>query len=504
MAQYRHDRVTRIHPDDPNMNHSPLIESLERAVGAGNVFGDSSDLLVYEYDGSVDAAVETSKPAAVVLPQTVEQVAEVVRIARANKLPIVPRGAGTGLSGGSVAQSGGVVVALTRMASIIDVDYENRVALVEPGVINLELSDWVKPGGYFFAPDPSSQRACTIGGNVAENSGGPHCLKYGVTTNHILGLEVVDPDGNVRWIGGKGEEHAGYDLTGVFVGSEGMLGIVTKALVRLTPKPETISVQLAAFPTVESASLAVSHIIGAGILPAALEMMDNLTIQAVEPAFHAGYPMEAGAVLLVETDGVTEDVEDIAREIEIICKENGAFLVRQAITEMERDLLWKGRKMAIAAMGRLAPSYYLHDTVVPRTKLPQTLSQVEEISKAFDLPIANVFHAGDGNLHPLMLFDRMNKTDVEKVVGASKELIKYCVSIGGALSGEHGIGTEKRDYMTLVYTGEDLAAMAGIKQAFDPDGVMNPEKLFPKGYMCGEVRAHYNAALAQKYGIYPL
>lgn len=486
------------------MTTSGLISSLERAVGAENVFGGSSDLLVYEYDGSVDAAVETSRPAAVVLPRSVEQVAEVVRIARMNRLPIVPRGAGTGLSGGSVAQSGGIVIALTRMADILDVDYENRIALVEPGVINLELSEWVKPGGCFFAPDPSSQRACTIGGNVAENSGGPHCLKYGVTTNHILGLEVVDPDGNVRWIGGHGEEQSGYDLTGVFVGSEGMLGIVTKALVRLTPLPETTSVQLAAFPTVESASLAVSQIIGAGILPAALEMMDNLTIQAVEPAYHAGYPMEAGAVLLVETDGVTEDVQDIANEIELICKANDAFLVRQAITATERDLLWKGRKMAIAAMGRLAPSYYLHDTVVPRTKLPQTLSQVEAISKDFDLPIANVFHAGDGNLHPLMLFDRMNQTDIEKVIGASKELIEYCVSIGGALSGEHGIGTEKRDYMNLVYTSDDLAAMAGVKQAFDPNGAMNPEKLFPKGYMCGEVRAHYNAALAQKYGIYPL
>lgn len=504
VAQYQHERPARIQPNERNMTTSPLITSLEHAVGAGNVFGGSSELVVYEYDGSVDAAVETAKPAAVVLPQSTAQVAEVVRIARANNLPIVPRGAGTGLSGGSVAQSGGVVIALTRMAKILEVDYENRIALVEPGVINLELSDWVKPGGYFFAPDPSSQRACTIGGNVAENSGGPHCLKYGVTTNHILGLEIVDPDGKVRWIGGKGEEHAGYDLTGVFVGSEGMLGVVTKALVRLTAKPETISVQLAAFPTVESASLAVSRIIGAGILPAALEMMDNLTIQAVEPAYHAGYPMEAGAVLLIETDGVAEDVHDGAHEIERICKEAGAFLVRQAITEKERDLLWKGRKMAIAAMGRLAPSYYLHDTVVPRTKLPQTLTQVEAISKEFDLPIANVFHAGDGNLHPLMLFDRMNKRDIEKVVGASKALIQYCVSIGGALSGEHGIGTEKRDYMTLVYTGEDLAAMAGIKQAFDPSGTMNPEKLFPKGYMCGEVRAHYNAALAQKYGIYPL
>jgi glycolate oxidase len=362
----------------------------------------------------------------------------------------------------------------------------------------------VQPEGFFFAPDPSSQRACTIGGNVAENSGGPHCLKYGVTTNHILGLEVVSPDGKLRWIGSRGEEALGYDLHGVWVGSEGLIGIVTKALVRLTPTPESVSVQLTDFLTVESASQAVTDIIGAGIVPAALEMMDNLTIQAVEPAYHAGYPMDAGAVLLVEVDGIREDVEDTAAEIAAICKQAGARSVRAATEKSERDLLWKGRKMAIAAMGRLAPSYYLHDTVVPRTKLSQTLTQVGAISKDFNLPIANMFHAGDGNLHPLMLFDRHNTDQVGRVLDASKELISYCIDIGGALTGEHGIGTEKRDYMTLVYTTEDLAAMAGIKNAFDPKAMFNPEKLFPRGYMCGEVRALRNQAIAQKYGIYPI
>ena len=481
-----------------------IIDQLIDIVGPDGVFHQPSDLMVYEYDGSVDGAVDTARPVAVVLPRTAEQVSGVVKLARQEGLPVTPRGAGTGLSGGAVAQAGGIVVALTRMDKVLEIDPIDRTALVEPGVINLELSEFTAGQGLFFAPDPSSQRACTIGGNVAENSGGPHCLKYGVTTNHVLGLEVVLPDGRIVWVGGRSGGNPGYDLTAALVGSEGMLGIVTKALVRLTVSPEAISVQLAAFPDVESASVAVSRIIGAGIIPAALEMMDQLTIQAVEPAFHAGYPMDAGAVLLIEVDGMREDVEDTAQEIGNICWESGASEVRAARTKAERDLLWKGRKMAIAAMGRLAPAYYLHDTVVPRSKLPATLNHVAQVSKDFNLPIANVFHAGDGNLHPLMLFDRHKKGDVERVLLASKELITFCVDIGGALSGEHGIGTEKRGYMELVFTGDDLAAMAGVKNAFDPAGMMNPEKIFPKGYVCGEVRALRAKAIAQKYGIYPM
>lgn len=484
------------------MDHQRLIERLQAIVGPGGVFHRPADLLVYEYDGSVDGAVETARPMAVVLPTTAEQVADVVRLAAAEGLPIVPRGAGTGLSGGAVAQRGGIIIALTRMNRILEVDREDRVALVEPGVINLELSEYVQPDGYFFAPDPSSQRACTIGGNVAENSGGPHCLKYGVTTNHVLGLEVVLPDGQIVWVGGRTPYLPGYDLTAAMVGSEGMLGIVTKALVRLTLLPEAVSVMLAAFPDVDSASHAVSRIIGAGIIPAALEMMDNLTIQAVEPQYHAGYPLDAGAVLLIEIDGIAEDVAATADEIRLLCQESGAREVRVATEQAERELLWKGRKMALAAMGRLSPNYYLHDTVVPRTKLPATLRRVEEISKEFGLRIANVFHAGDGNLHPLMLFDRHRKGDVERILLASKELIRYCVDIGGALSGEHGIGTEKRGYMTLVFTEADLAAMAGLKNSFDPKGLLNPEKIFPQGYLCGEVRALRMQAMAQKHGIY--
>lgn len=484
------------------MNHATLIERLGQIVGPKSVFHEIGDLLVYEYDGSVDGAVETARPAAVVLPTTPDQVAEIVKLANEAGLPVVPRGAGTGLSGGAVAQTGGIVVTMTRMDRVIEIDRHDGTALVEPGVINLELSELTLADGYFFAPDPSSQRACTIGGNVAENSGGPHCLKYGVTTNHILGLEVVLPDGRIAWVGGNAIGAAGYDLTGALVGSEGLLGIVTKALVRLTPAPEATTVMLAAFGDVESASEAVSNVIGAGIVPAALEMMDALTIEAVEPQYHAGYPMDAGAVLLIEIDGIAEDVAETADEIAGICRHAGASEVRIATEKKERDLLWKGRKMALAAMGRLSPNYYLHDTVVPRTKLPATLKRVEQISSEFRLRIANVFHAGDGNLHPLMLFDRHKAGDVERVLGASKEILTFCVEVGGALSGEHGIGTEKRDYMTLVYTGDDLAAMAGVKNGFDPKGLFNPEKLFPKGYMCGEVRALRAQAMAQKHGIY--
>ncbi|MDQ3695149.1 MAG: FAD-binding protein [Chloroflexota bacterium] len=486
------------------MDRATLIDRLQQIVGPNGVFHRPADLLVYEYDGSVDGAVDTAVPAAVALPTTTEQVAAIVMLARQAGLPVTARGAGTGLSGGAVAQRGGVIIALTRMDRIIEIDREDRTALVEPGVINLELTETTAPQGFFFAPDPSSQRACTIGGNCAENSGGPHCLKYGVTTNHVLGLEVVLPDGRIVWTGGRADGSAGYDLTGALVGSEGMLGIVTKALVRLTPKPAATLVQLAAFADIESASLATSKIIGAGILPAALEMMDNLTIQAVEPAYHAGYPLDAAAVLLIETDGDPDEVEAIGVEIAAICQEGAATMVRSATAAAERDLLWKGRKMALGAMGRLAPNYYLHDTVVPRSKLPATLSRIEEVSRDFKLPIANVFHAGDGNLHPLMLFDRRRPGDVERVLEASKEIIVYCVEIGGALSGEHGIGTEKRDYMTLVFTADDLAAMAGLRNSFDPTGYFNPEKIFPKGYMCGEVRALRAQAMAQKLGIHAL
>lgn len=483
------------------MDRNTLLADLERIVGSEGLRHRPVDLMVYEYDGSVDGAVDTAIPAAVVLPTTTEQVVAIVKLACRAGLPVVARGAGTGLSGGAIAQSGGIIIALTRMDKVLKVDRLERTALVEPGVINLELSDLVRPDGFFFAPDPSSQKACTVGGNVAENSGGPHCLKYGVTTNHILGLEVVLPDGEVIWTRTAGDGYGGLDLTAALVGSEGMFGIVTKALVRLTPSPGAISVQLAAFGSLEDASHAVTGIIAAGNLPASLEMMDNLTIQAVEPAYHAGYPMDAGAVLLIESDGHPAEVEDSVEEITALCIEAGAREVRLANTAHERDLLWKGRKMALAAMGRLAPNYYLHDTVVPRSRLPETLEAVEAISRHHRLQIANVFHAGDGNLHPLMLFDRRNAGDVERVLEASHDLIHECVKFGGTLSGEHGIGTEKRGYMTLVFSENDLRGMAGLKQAFDPDDTFNPNKVIPTGYMCGEVRELHMKAMEQQHGI---
>jgi len=486
------------------MDRHHLLEELERIVGKGAVRYRPADLLVYEYDGSVDGAVDIAAPAAVVLPRNTEQVAAVVKLARRAGLPVVARGAGTGLSGGAVAQAGGIIISLTRMTRVLDVNPIDRTALVEPGVINLELSEHVHGQGFFFAPDPSSQKACTIGGNVAENSGGPHCLKYGVTTNHILGLEVVLPDGEVIWTDTARDGYGGLDLTAALVGSEGMFGIVTKALVKLTPAPEATTVMLAAFGSLEDASHAVTSIIAEGNLPASLEMMDNLTIQAVEPAYHAGYPMDAAGVLLIEVDGPASEVAAAAEDIRRLCMSAGATSFRQADTQAERDLLWKGRKMALAAMGRLAPNYYLHDTVVPRSRLNETLHAVGEISRTFDLQIANVFHAGDGNLHPLMLFDRRRKGDVERILEASNALINACIAVGGALSGEHGIGTEKRNYMTLVFSENDLRAMAGLKAAFDPEQRFNPEKVLPKGYMCGEVRALHIQAMEQRHGIVPV
>jgi len=486
------------------MDRRTLLDELERIVGTGGVKHRPVDLLVYEYDGSVDGAVDTAKPFAVALPRTTEQVVAIVRLAQRAGLPVVARGAGTGLSGGAIAQSGGIIIALTRMTRVLEVNTMDRTALVEPGVINLELSEGVKHQRLFFAPDPSSQKACTIGGNVAENSGGPHCLKYGVTTNHVLGLEVVLADGSVIWTDTSREGYGGLDLTSVIVGSEGMFGIVTKALVKLTPIPDATSVMLAAFGSLDDASSAVTSIIAAGHLPASLEMMDNLTIQAVEPAYHAGYPMDAAGVLLIEVDGHPDEVSESVEEIGGLCNHAGSASFRSAETAIERDLLWKGRKMALAAMGRLAPNYYLHDTVVPRSRLNETLTAVGEISRRYDLQIANVFHAGDGNLHPLMLFDRRKAGDIERVLEASHDLIHTCVEMGGMLSGEHGIGTEKRDYMRLVFTEDDLRAMAGLKQAFDPDQRLNPEKVLPKGYMCGEVRSLHIEAMQQRHGIVPV
>ncbi|HUG16077.1 MAG TPA: FAD-linked oxidase C-terminal domain-containing protein [Thermomicrobiales bacterium] len=479
-------------------NRDEIVRSLAAVVGDEWVVADAAGLSVYQYDASDEVIAGIHRPLLAVLPSTAQQVAASVAIANAHGLPVVARGAGTGLAGGAIASSGGLLIVLTRMTRILEVNTIDRYAVVEPGLVNLDLSIALADDGYFFAPDPASQRACTIGGNIANNSGGPHCLKYGVTSNHILGLEVVLPSGELTWVGGAASETSGYDLTGAIVGSEGTLGIVTKAMVRLTRKPEAVSILLAAFPTMESASRAVTSVIAHGILPASLEMMDALTISAVEAAYHCGYPTDAAAVLLVELDGMAETVAENREDVARLCRENDAQMVRVATSKAEQDLLWLGRKSAFGTLGRLAPNYYLQDTVVPRTKLPTALKFVELLGRDFRLQIANVFHAGDGNLHPLMLFDRYERGAIQRVLEAGDALLEHCIAAGGSVSGEHGIGLEKKESMTLVYTPDDLAAMAGLKLSFDPYERFNPGKIFPTAYSCGELSRLKTMSLARE------
>ncbi len=464
------------------MNKKRLVKGLEGIVGRGMVIHHPDDLLVFEYDGSVDRGV----PTAVVFPENTDEVSRLVSLAYREGVPVVPRGAGTGLSGGAVAGEGGIEIALTRMRSIIGIDHVNRTAEVEPGLVNLDLSNATARFGLYFAPDPSSQRACTIGGNVAENSGGPHCLRYGVTTNHVLGLEVVLEDGSVVWLGEGFRGRPGYDLVGAFVGSEGTMGIVTKVIARLLPEPEAVRTLLAAFPEMDQASATVSRVIASGLVPTALEMMDRLTIQAVETAMKSGYPRDAGAILLIEVDGLIEEVEEEASLVEAVCREEGATEVRTAGNTMDREKLWSGRKGALGALGVLAPNYYLVDGVVPRSKLPEVMKRVGEIGEALGLPIANVFHAGDGNLHPCILFDEREPGQTEKVLEAGGQILKACVDVGGTLTGEHGVGLEKKEYMPLVFSDADMEAMLKLKRAFAPVGILNPGKVFPGGPSCGE------------------
>ena len=455
-----------------------LIGELEAAVGTDYVVSRSQDLVVYEYDGSVDKAM----PAAVVLPSSTDEVSAVVAIAARHGVPVVARGAGTGLSGGAVAAKGGIVLAVTRMNCILEIDTANSLAVVEPGVINLDISHAAAVHGLYFAPDPSSQRACTIGGNVAENSGGPHCLAYGVTTNHVLGMEVVLADGSVHWLGDRTRETVGYDLRGTIIGSEGTLAIVTKVVVRLLKEPEAVRTLLAVYSTIEDASSAVSGIIAAGIVPAALEMMDSLCIEAAEESVHAGYPKGAGAVLLVEVDGLAEAVEEEAAEIESVCQSFKPMEIRTATDSEERARLWAARKGVLGALGRLAPNYYLVDGTIPRTRLLEVLSAIEEISESVDLPIANLLHAGDGNLHPAVLFDERDPDELRRALHAGGEILKLCVASGGVLSGEHGIGLEKQEYMPLMFSDADMHAMAGLADAFESGGRFNPGKIFPTGH----------------------
>ena len=465
------------------MTASGLIDGLKAIVGDMYVVHEHHDLLVFEYDGSVDRAL----PLAVVLPATTDEVSGVVKTARRHGVPIIARGAGTGLSGGAIAHQGGIVVALTRMTRILEIDVQNRMAVVEPGVVNIDLTHAVSRHGLYFAPDPSSQKVCTIGGNVAENSGGPHCLAYGVTTNHVLGMEVVLADGSVQWLGATTRETTGYDLRGVLIGSEGTLAIVTKVAVRLLKQPEAVKTSLAVFKELDDASGAVSGIIAAGIVPAAIEMMDDLCIEAAEAAVHAGYPKGAGAVLLVEVDGLRESVEEESAEIEQVCRAYDPIEIRTATDAEERERLWAGRKGVLGALGRLAPNYYLVDGTIPRTKLVEVLSRIRQISKESGLPIANLLHAGDGNLHPSVLFDERKPGETERALRVGGEILKLCVEVGGVLSGEHGIGLEKQEYMPLMFTDDDMDSMARLKPAFATEDLLNPGKIFPTGAACVDI-----------------
>jgi glycolate oxidase len=460
-----------------------LIDRLRTIVGRDALLSSPSELLVYECDGYT---IEKNKPDVVVFPTSTEQVVQIVKVCNELGVPFLPRGSGTSLAGGCLAVGGGVTIGLSRMKKILEVDYRNRYAVVEPGVVNLWLTNQLRPHGYHFAPDPSSQGACTIGGNAATNSGGPHTLKYGVTVNHVLGLEFVLPDGRIAHTGGPTEDNPGYDLTGVLVGSEGTFGIATKIWCRITRNPEAYRTLLGVFETVDDATNTISDIIGAGIVPGALEMLDRLILQAVEAAFHFGFPLDAGAVLIMEVDGLEAGLDAEADRITAIAKHNGAREVRKANTETERQLLWKSRKQAFGAVGRLAPSYCTQDGVVPRTKLPHMLREITRIGEKYKLRICNVFHAGDGNLHPILLFDERDADQVQRVLAASHEILEECVRQGGSVTGEHGIGVEKIDFMPRLFTPEDLSMMLRLRSAFNPDGRCSPRKMLPTAGACIE------------------
>ncbi len=458
------------------MNRERLVEELSKIVGKENVLYSETDLLLYGYDASLFKA----KPDCIVLPGSTEEVSQIVKFARRESVPVVARGSGTNLSGGTIPAKGGIVLHFSRMNRILEIDIKNQRAVVEPGLFTLTLKNQLARYGYVYQPDPASERVSTFGGNFGENSGGPHCLKYGVTTNHILGAEVVLPDGEVIWVGGKALDHPGYDLTGLLVGSEGTLGIATKLVLRIVPKPEAVKTMLAIYNSLEDAGRTVSAIIGEGIVPATLEMLDKLTIKAVEESIHAGFPLDAEAVLLIEIDGLKDGMERLAERIVEICKENHAREVKAARTEEERAQLWAGRKGAFGAVARLRPNYLVCDGTVPRTKLPEVLTRVMEVGKKYNLPIANVFHAGDGNLHPLILFDERNEEELRKVHLAGSEILKICAEAGGTISGEHGIGTEKKKEMFFVFTPKDISAMRKVKKAFDPEDIFNPGKVLPE------------------------
>ena len=458
------------------MLKNSLIKNLIKIVGKDYVLHNKDDLLTYEYDGSIDK----NEPYLVVVPKNEKEVSQILKLAYENKIPVMPRGAGTSLSGGAIPLEKSISLTMTRLDKIIEIDSINKIAVVEPGVVNFDLSVEASKHNLYYVPDPSSQKVCTIGGNVAENAGGPHCLAAGVTTNHILGLEIVAINGETFWIGGQTNENPGYDLRSIFIGSEGTLGVTTKICVRLESLPKFFYTIAVSFNSMDEACDTTTEIIGNGIIPAALEMMDRITLDAVEPVYKPGYSQETKAVLIVEVEGFLEDVEEEISVIKNICKKNNCTEIRTANDPKNREELWKIRKDAIGAMGVLAPNYYLVDGVVPRTKLKEVMRKIETIGHEFDLTIANVFHAGDGNLHPCILFDERRKGDVNKVIEAGGQILKVCIDAGGALTGEHGIGIEKQSYLPWVYSNNDIDAMRKTVDAFTLNSrLLNRGKIFP-------------------------
>jgi glycolate oxidase len=458
-------------------------ERIVKLLGPRGYLDRPEDLALYEYDGGQDR----HPPDVVVFPRTAAEVGALVRIANQFGMPIVGRGAGTGLSGGAIPRQGGMMIAFARMNHILNLDTANERAVVEPGVVNLDVTVAVERDGYFFAPDPSSQRACTVGGNVAENAGGPHTLAYGVTTNHVIGLELVLPDGSVVETGGL-PDLPGYDLTGLLTGSEGTLALVTKATLRLMRKPETVKTILAIYSSSEDAGRTVAEITAQAITPVALEMLDGVMLRMVEEATHAGYPMDAAAVLLIELEGIREVVETQVEQVRAACLSSGAIEFRVARTPAERDLLWSGRKNAFGAVGRVSPSYYVQDGVVPRTRIAATLQFIARVASEHGLTISNIFHAGDGNLHPIILFNPRTPGEKEKARHAGEEILKWCIGCGGSITGEHGVGMEKNELMPLLFSADTLETIGQIKLLFDPETRMNPGKLLPTGRGCSEIR----------------
>jgi len=458
------------------MEKEKIVHELNRLIGNEKVLGSDMQITLYEYD----AYLLRAKPDCIVLPTTTEDVSKVVKFAHDNGIRVVARGAGTNLTGGSVCLHGGIAIVTTKMNQILDLDIENQRIVVQPGLITLNLKNFLARHGYLYQPDPASEKSSTLGGNVGENAGGPHCLKYGVTSNHVLGGELVLFDGEVIQFGGKALDNPGYDLSGVLSGSEGTLGIMTKLVLRIVPKAEAVKTMMCIFNTIKDGSDTVSAIIADGMIPATLEMMDNLTIKAVEEAYNAGLPKDAAALLIIELDGLKDGMERLAEHIQNICKKHNVREIRVAKDEAERAKIWAARKGAFGAVGRLRPNYLVNDGTVPRTKLPETLDKVIKIGQKYNLPIANVFHAGDGNLHPLVLFDERDKDELGRVHKAATEIMQACADMGGTISGEHGIGVEKLHGMSFIFSAKDMAAMNRVKAAFDPANRYNPGKLLPE------------------------